>query len=113
MSNETKFTPGPWKAYFGGENNRVLIGIGEETGEGIADCGDRYWRGQFGMWRGKDEDAAANAHLITAAPDLYAALSKAREFVRIFTPREDHLGDKAKDVAIAIDAAMAKARGEQ
>ena len=44
---------------------------------------------------------------------MISALEKAREFVRIFTPREDHLGDKAKDVAIAIDAAMDKARGEQ
>ena len=42
--------------------------------------------------------------------ELYAALVKAREFVRCFTAREDHLGDRAKDVAIVIDHVLAKAR---
>ena len=103
---EPKFTPGPWKAFFGTENNRVLIGIGEEeTGEGIADCGDRYWRGKFGLWRGNDEEAHANAHLIAAAPDLYAALEY---FANCSTAERS----KMYKPIMRARAALAKARGE-
>ncbi|MEN9393199.1 MAG: hypothetical protein RLZZ104_1542 [Pseudomonadota bacterium] len=109
---ETKFTPGPWKAFFGTENNKVLIGIGEDTGEGITDCG-------FGLWRGKDEEANANAHLIAAAPELYEALLKLRSAYKSAEETEpndrdalDKLITDLISVERAADAALAKASGE-
>ena len=44
--------------------------------------------------------------------ELYEALINAREFIRIFTSREDFIGDKAKDNAIAIDEIIEKLGGE-
>ena len=103
MSNETKWTPRPWNVNDGyicdAKGDLIKMPSG--------------WKDDAWIDDNADEESAANARLIAAAPDLYAALVEAREFVRIFTPREDHLGDKAKDVANAIDAAMDKARGEQ
>jgi hypothetical protein len=59
-------TPGPWRVFTTPDNSKV-IGIGERTGDGIADCG-------FGVWRGGSEEARANAQLMAAAPDMLAAL---------------------------------------
>jgi len=45
------------------------------------------------------------------AYDIADALEKVREFVRIFSPREDHLGDRAKDIAILIDDVLERTKG--
>jgi hypothetical protein len=112
--SDTKFTPGPWKAFFGTENNSVLLGIGEEsTGEGVADCGQIYCKGKFGIWRGKDPEARANAHLIAAAPEMYEQLQSARDKVARLVAE---LGGDEYAVAMACDpydATLCKARGEQ
>ena len=67
-------TPGPWKVFWaedaqGNKRANLFIGIGAATGEGIADSG-------FGVWGGGSEEAAANARLIAAAPDLLSALEE-------------------------------------
>jgi hypothetical protein len=64
-NSRQSFTPGPWRAFKTRDGLKV-IGIGELTGDGIADGG-------FGLWRDGPE-ALANAHLIAAAPELHAAL---------------------------------------
>jgi hypothetical protein len=62
----SKHTPGPWKVFWA-KRRYAFIGIGTEDGEGITDpC--------FNLWRGDGEEAAANARLIAAAPDLLAAI---------------------------------------
>lgn len=58
-------TPGPWRVFQA--PNGKIIGIGELTGEGVADCG-------FGVWRGGSAEALANARLIAAAPELLEAV---------------------------------------
>ena len=60
-------TPGPWKVFWGKRKRHMFIGIGTEAGDGITDP-------HFGLWRGDSEEAAANARLIAAAPDLLKAL---------------------------------------
>jgi hypothetical protein len=68
--SETKFTPGPW----------VLT----ERTIGVADTGDYETlfevRGHGGKWLNSffGDDEKANAHLMAAAPDLYA-VAKAYE----------------------------------
>lgn len=64
-----RHTPGPWRVFTTPQGNRI-IGIGEQTGEGITDCG-------FGLWRGGDAEALANARLIAAAPQMLEALKAA------------------------------------
>jgi len=56
-------TPGPWKVFWAKGHQHMFIGIGTEDGEGITS-----------IWRSNSEEAAANARLIAAAPELLAAL---------------------------------------
>jgi len=53
----------------------------------------------------------ANAHLIASAPELYEALEKCREWVQLAA---DHPAAEpgVYDALWALDAALAKARGE-
>jgi hypothetical protein len=96
-----KHTPGPWRVFLTKDGRRV-IGIGELTGEGIADCG-------FGVWRGGSAEAIANAYLIAAAPELLAAL-KAAQAIRPGNWDDDDDPDQAAAWR-AVDAAIAKAEG--
>ena len=60
MSNQPKWTPGPWKK--------------REGAEWIIDGAVDYGRvASVGLGR---RDVIANAHLIAAAPDLYTALEE-------------------------------------
>lgn len=65
MTDQLKWTPGPWVAFF----------TAEECGATPKDGG----KGDIAHCAGHDSqrrtvEADANAHLIAAAPDLYAAL---------------------------------------
>jgi len=88
-----KHTPGPWRLFLT-TDGRALIGIGEETGEGITDRG-------FGTWR-SGEEQIANARLIAAAPDLLEAL---KNLVAIY---DDEFGIVAPEMD-AARAALSKA----
>lgn len=69
-----RHTPGPWKVFLvkDGPNKGQLLGVGQETGEGVADA-------YGGLW-GSGGEKLANARLIAAAPDLLDA-AKAAEFL--------------------------------
>jgi hypothetical protein len=112
--SEPKFTPGPWHFLEAHSHNdewsrdKPLTICDEKRDDDLANV----FSADDSTVLTTREEAIANAHLIAAAPDLYHALTKAREFIRHLTPREDHLGDMAKDAAIAADAALAKAIGK-
>lgn len=58
MEQEIKHTPLPYKAFY--TNNKLrLLGIGQDTGEGITDSG-------FGLWE-EEKQAKANADFIVRA----------------------------------------------
>lgn len=85
------WTPGPWTVH----KSRTTDDVGIIGGGGcLAEC--------FSEIRRKNENAVreqeANAHLIAAAPDLYAALVHAQQNM----PHPDQM----------IDEALAKARGQ-
>lgn len=93
----TKFTPGPW----------VKRGKGTiETGNGgdIASVLD----GRFSETVDR-ETQEANAHLIAAAPDLYAVVSMLEGWLN--GSHNDEYG--LQDIGEATEAALSKARGEQ
>lgn len=90
MSNEAKWTPGPW-VVFGAwgiqdQNNRLIAQF-----EPLNDDGN-----------GNSEESFANAHLIAAAPELYEALIRVQQE-----------GGMGIGLHRQIDRVMAKARGEQ
>ena len=94
MTDQPKWTPGPWAVC--GDGKRVkpepldlFYAPIAETHQAIRWV-DGNWQHQGG--------AEANAHLIAAAPDLYAALVHAQQNM----PHPDQM----------IDEALAKARGQ-
>lgn len=100
---ETKFTPGPWvvgqysdtmgyDCMTGGVRVGPVVLDGADYGQ--KPCADLHIDDHFRMM--------ADAHLIAAAPDLYAAL----EWVR------DNLHAHPENTAKVVAAALAKARGE-
>lgn len=101
MSNETKWTPGPWVVGESSHNGlpcvdacdpndgQLMIEICEVWGEDRAES--------------ETEMSRANAHLISAAPELYEALASMLEEC------ED---DEFAPHVMEAKAALAKARGE-
>lgn len=87
-----KFTPGRWET--GGESDPLAIL-----------CVSSYF--QVAAVNEVLEQAAANAHLIAAAPELYEALAQA--FEREYNPFEP---DNQSDRYHRWGALLAKARGE-
>lgn len=60
------------------------------------------------------KNAEANANLIAAAPDLYAALDDARQFVNMCRHDADpEYQQEAEATLGVIDAALSRARGEE
>lgn len=93
--SKPKFTPGPWVAEQDGGKGSWVKGV---TGEWAAlSCGDT------------DESANANAHLIAAAPVLYAALD---ELVSTIIIDDDEGLATFLDPIQRAQAALAMARGE-
>lgn len=101
------WTPGPWSL-------KIRSGTGESTANEV--IAEIEQAGPEGGYRGDiarlqsakhiggiaDEELVANAHLLFAAPDMYAALKMAQLWLDV-DGRFDMQG---------INAALAKARGE-
>ena len=109
MSNETKFTPGPWVVneqfaateLLDGHYCAITAGSGV-YGSGCYEHDGFEITGYIGM---------ANAHLIASAPELYEALS---DVMAQLSGQEKSCGHDFNCVCPteAAAAALAKARGE-
>lgn len=99
VSAVANFTPGPWRI----EDFLIKAG-GDESGErgGIKIA-------KFGISEILAAEDDANASLIAAAPDLYAALAGLVDVIAEINGFADDAGNPAWAAAIA---ALAKARGE-
>lgn len=95
--NEPKFTEGPWLVDGGREDSNLYIGT-----PGEYDAIGQIWNHGDGQ-----HDGVENAHLIAAAPDLYASLLELTTDVDN-PPSEEEIDEMDKR---AIKA-LAKARGE-
>lgn len=117
MSAETKWTPGPWILEMNSVHTGSIATVHHCT-DGWAEIWSENWI-ESGLG---PEVMDANARLIAAAPELYAALLELRADMCI---AQDNMRDAAKHdprwcgcaEAIqprvdAADAALAKARGE-
>ncbi len=110
--NAPKWTPGPWQRVLpvdalGRQPNDWAIS--DSTGEAWI-CEDPTWDDEY------QQESLANANLIAAAPDLYAALEAAMAFI------ESHVADP--DITVEMveryaalqatnpKAALSRARGE-
>lgn len=95
---QAKHTPGPWRTRLATGTCDTLISGADA---GVAVIPFRY---------GTPESRAANARLIAAAPDLYAACILAREWLANSVPTCEIGGPKPLPV---IEAAIAKAEGRK
>lgn len=108
-----KHTPGPW-TYEGDHTHRQfnirmlghLIGVRDEA-KHICTVNNLPPH----VLANRDQATAeANARLITAAPDLLAALDRAEAFIAGF--EDDDTQDGIPEMLAAMRAAIAKAKGE-
>ena len=100
--SKTKFTPGPW--YWVDVGSRICIE--NKSGDEIASV----------LNYAEPEIEIADAHLIAAAPDMYAELETAMNVFRFYQSHHEFKGgtEKAirnKEIADRIDRLLAKARG--
>lgn len=96
-STKTPITPGPWTIYAGPSDHSRLTIVGE-YGESVGFVSKPYTRTQANASR--HANAAANAYLIAAAPDL---LGVCRELL-------DHAA-MPEPVFARLQSAIAKAEG--
>ena len=95
MTDQPKWTPGPWAGKGQTSEDAVFCGTMHRI------CADGAWLAFVPTWKDNPDEASeaeANARLIAAAPDLYAALVHAQQNM----PHPDQM----------IDEALAKARGQ-
>jgi hypothetical protein len=107
-----KHTPGPWsyKTFeTGGVLDDRIHSTSPQAGSGNVIClqpCDRFCPESAAKWE-------ANAHLIAAAPGLYAKLKWLADWMRsVEGMSRNNLEELALDEADEIDALLAKARGE-
>lgn len=98
-----KFTPGPWR-----------VRTGDMFGEsdffapfGACGCCSSPW-----MNGDTEAQGEANARLIEAAPDLYAALEECVDWLVLVGTENIAFGDGPSEIVTMARAALALARGE-
>nr|WP_313011673.1 hypothetical protein [Brucella intermedia] len=100
MNTEVMHTPGPWEAHISDVRGTLCV-----VAAGTWICGE-IWNDVAPL---PEREAKANAHLISAAPELFEALDMARRYMK--TCLGSSFWDGPNPYPI-IDAALAKARGE-
>lgn len=109
----TTHTPGPWEiagashVYAPGPNGANICSISEPRASTIVG----YTEPALGST--DSEEAYANAHLISAAPDMLAALKRAIARADANLPKFSHREPECQADYDACVAAIAKAEGRQ
>ena len=73
MTHTAKHTPGPWSV----DNTDLYLITSDRDGEAVCEIAEREIVSQSGRWETNVSVMEANAHLIAAAPAMYAALEHA------------------------------------
>jgi len=102
----TDFTPGPWEV---NPFNAQVDAMPVEPKHSIAPVCQLLWPTQ----ERSEAETEANAHLIAAAPDMYEALSEAKEWIENSVPPIWGEGSKKGMLLAKIASALAKAEGRQ
>lgn len=105
MTDQPKWTPGPWAAKWSKyEEDNFIVQAGMPSNRVLA---------QFdGDGDGPDDQSLADAHLIAAAPDLYAALDNLETAATGAGVPHQQERKLLHECITAARAALAKARGE-
>lgn len=103
MSNETKWTPGPWVVR-DCPMERAATDLKDNGGIKLIDYKDEKYEGTLAIVQ--TELSQANAHIIAAAPELYTALEELMTLVELEFDAYNY------QEQVNARAALAKARGE-
>ena len=97
-----KHTPGPWKV-----TGEELVSVGDQElfHRVIRDEGERW----TALVEIEDREGEANAHLIAAAPAMYALLKRAAISLQEYCAEIN--GDMNDSLACEIEATIAQAEG--
>jgi len=108
MTDETKYTPGPWSVRSTGFGEYQISAPASDGGDDWS-VGMAFGAAGFHEIDGEVE-SRANAHLIAAAPDLLKCLKELREELRLIRMKDT---GAVYDVTCRIlaDAAIEKAEG--
>ena len=101
MTDQPTWTKGPWAGKGQTSEDAVFCGTMHRI------CADGTWLAFVPTWKDNPDEASeaeANAHLIAAAPDMYAALDGLLGLL--------DAGSLYEPQAYAARAALAKARGQ-
>ena len=98
--NEKKFTPGPWLSYKLQDDDVINITTRRRKEGHLVDVAFI----SVGLDKPFDDEQRANAHLIAAAPDMYAALEQIAKICRPL--------NAPNCAGCLICAALKKARGK-
>jgi len=101
--SEPQWTPGPWRVQW------VQLGDNDRRPGWLTQADDPYGRIISGFANPATVEAAANARLIAAAPELYAALSEMLRWLA--QPPSGPIN--VAHVKERAEAALAKARGDR
>ena len=113
MSNQTKWTPGPWVFH----EASWCEGHGDINSDDWASLACVVTHNEHGKLM-RNGEGEANAHLIAAAPELYEALSAFERVKELWLPpdtvSEEHFGEAEAlhGLRNKMLNALAKARGE-
>lgn len=100
--NKAKHTPAPWKVFYATNNDQLIIGVGQETGEGIIASNGSFW--------GTDAEAKANAEHVVKCVNAHDSLLDALELVK--SQLEKDYITMTNDVEGAVYDAIKEAKGE-
>ena len=98
--SEARFTKGLWVAFYPHE----ILNIGHASVE--SELGGCIYTVE--VYKSNLEERTANANLISAAPEMYATLNNARDFIA----SDINCGPGGLGLVVIIDELLAKARGE-
>ena len=83
--SSAKHTPTPWKVFYAKNNGQKILGVGQETGEGITNSQGWLW--------GEDHEAKANAEFIVRACNSHDALVESLKSMPKLCSYHDEYGD--------------------
>ena len=108
----SKFTPGPWIIDPVTRPFEICTVHGLPKNDETNHQGWAYIRGELNHLSADKDEKMANAHLIAAAPDFYAAAKIFQEYERACDDGDDvTMMLKYEKFASRINAAIAKAEG--
>ena len=109
-----KSTPGPWEWH--GNGHGEMFGLfstaPEIKGRDVLRAHDGFEYSEYSKDPATIEVSEEDTHLIEAAPDMYAALKRAKKHIHDLAYKLNATDNEVMDATSYINVVLSKARGE-